>query len=846
MNKQITSDELQAQLNLKLLERLRASERRYRELVSNLNQIVFQLDRDGRFVFLNQAWEEITGMPVDSARDQQLSHFLLEADRREFNDLIEQILSNNGQVFSFDSLLIGEGDREIPVEMSLNPQVEINDITGIIGTIIDVTEHKEMLHELNLNRERLFLALQGANDGYWDWNLETDEVYYSPRWKSMLGYRDEELQQNDLSVWANLVDPDEREHTLEQVNQYLSGIIDKFEVEFRMRHKAGHWVNILSRASLACDDNNQPLSPKRLVGTHVDVTERKQTELKMLKQNLALEAAANAIFISDPDGIIEWANQAFLKMTGYRMDEVVGKNPKQLIFSGQQEYEFYADMWQTISSGQVWHGDLINRKKDESLYDEHMTITPVMNAEGNITNYIAVKDDITHRKQIEKEVEKLAFYDALTRLPNRRLFMNRLKQVILQSRHQQSYSALLFIDLDHFKNLNDSYGHDIGDLLIIDVASRITSCLREDDLVARLGGDEFVVILENIGKESTDINNSVVTICEKILETVATETKLNNITYSSTCSIGVCLFMDEYQRAEDILKRADTAMYEAKKSGRNAIHFFNPEMQKELKSRLQLEQELTTAITHKQFQLFYQMIIDQNRDVVGAEVLLRWQHPDKGVVGPDQLFPLIELNGMIIPIGEWVIQESIRQLHHWQQNSETRSLTLSINISALQFKRPDFISNLAKIIDKYPIDCNQLYLELTESTLITNLSSTKEKIEKLNSMGINTSLDDFGTGYSSLSYLKRFNVSQLKIDRSFINDILVDEGDLTMVKTIIEMGRNLGLEVVAEGVANEQQFELLKSCGCKRFQGYWINRPFPLDQVDTLLNHHKNRNLHVS
>ncbi|MCG8041673.1 MAG: EAL domain-containing protein, partial [Candidatus Thiodiazotropha endolucinida] len=218
----------------------------------------------------------------------------------------------------------------------------------------------------------------------------------------------------------------------------------------------------------------------------------------------------------------------------------------------------------------------------------------------------------------------------------------------------------------------------------------------------------------------------------------------------------------------------------------------------------------------------------------------------KGVVGPDQLFPLIELNGMIIPIGEWVIQESICQLHCWQQNGETRSLTLSINISALQFKRPDFISNLATIIDKYPIDCNQLYLELTESTLITNLSSTKEKIEKLNSMGINTSLDDFGTGYSSLSYLKRFNVSQLKIDRSFVNDILVDDGDLTMVKTIIEMGRNLGLEVVAEGVANEQQFELLKSCGCKRFQGYWINRPFPLDQVDTLLNQHKNKNLYVS
>lgn len=222
--------------------------------------------------------------------------------------------------------------------------------------------------------------------------------------------------------------------------------------------------------------------------------------------------------------------------------------------------------------------------------------------------------------------------------------------------------------------------------------------------------------------------------------------------------------------------------------------------------------------------------------MVGAEALLRWHHPDKGIIGPDQLFPLIELNGMIVPIGEWVINEGIHQLQRWQKESSTRSLTLSVNISALQFKKPDFISNLASSIDRYGIDCNQLYLELTESTLIINFSSTNEKIEKLNRMGIKTSLDDFGTGYSSLSYLKRFNVSQLKIDRSFVQDILVDEGDLTMVRTIIEMGRNLGLEVVAEGVSNEQQFELLKSCGCKRFQGYWINRPLPIEDIDSLLS----------
>ncbi|MES9925519.1 MAG: EAL domain-containing protein [Candidatus Thiodiazotropha endolucinida] len=836
MKKQITSDELQAQLNLKLLERLRTSERRYRELVSNLKQIVFQLDRDGRMTFLNLAWENITGTSIDTAVHLPLSHFLPEADRTEFDAIVHQLLIGSGQIFSFESELIGENDIHTPVEMTLTPQLEISDVTGIVGTIIDVTEHKDMLRELSLNRERLFFALQGANDGYWDWNLETDEVYYSPRWKSMLGYRDDELQENDLTVWEQLVHPDDRGTTLKQVRRYLDGHIDKFEVEFRMQHKAGHWVNILSRASLACDDNSRPLSPKRLVGTHVDVTERKQIEQKLLKQNLALEATANAIFITDPDGEIEWANQAFLKMSGYNMEEVLGHNPKQLIYSGKQENDFYENLWQSISSGQVWQGDLINRKKDGSLFDVCMTITPVLDVQGQITNYIAVKDDITHRKQIEKEVEELAFYDPLTRLPNRRLFMSHLKQAILHSRRQLTYSALLFIDLDHFKNLNDSYGHDIGDLLLIEVASRITSCLREVDLVARLGGDEFVVILENMGKDSAEINSSVLTICEKILASVSAESNLKNISYSSTCSIGVCLFRDEYPRAEDILKRADTAMYEAKKSGRNSVHFFNPEMQQELKSRLQLERELAYALTQNQFRLFYQLIVDHERNVVGAEALLRWHHPDKGIIGPNQLFPLIELNGMIIPIGEWVINEGIHQLQRWQKEGSTRSLTLSVNISALQFKKPDFISNLASSIDKYGIDCNQLYLELTESTLIINFSSTNEKIEKLNRMGIKTSLDDFGTGYSSLSYLKRFNVSQLKIDRSFVHDILVDEGDLTMVRTIIEMGRNLGLEVVAEGVSNEQQFELLKSCGCKLFQGYWINRPLPIEDIDSLLS----------
>ncbi|MCU7862604.1 MAG: PAS domain S-box protein, partial [Candidatus Thiodiazotropha sp. (ex Lucinoma borealis)] len=313
--KHITSVELQAQLNLKMVERLRASERRYRELVQNLKQVVFQLDLNGRLTFLNPAWESVTGIKIDDAVNQPLSQFIRELDRDDFNTLVQQLYEGSRQAFNFESDLTVD-TRLIPVEMTLTPQIEINSIIGIVGTIIDVTLHKDILRELHMNKERLFFALQGANDGFWDWNLETDEIYYSLRWKSMLGYREDELMQNNLEVWEHLVHPDDKIITLAHVQKYLTGLTEKFEVEFRMQHKAGHWVNILSRASLACDENGSPLTPKRLVGTHVDVTEHKQTELKLNKQHLALEAAANAIFITDPDGVIEWANQAFLRMSG--------------------------------------------------------------------------------------------------------------------------------------------------------------------------------------------------------------------------------------------------------------------------------------------------------------------------------------------------------------------------------------------------------------------------------------------------------------------------------------------------------------------------------------------------
>lgn len=714
MKKQdLSKDELQVQLNLKLIESLRASERKYKDLVKNLKQIVFQLDMDGCFVFLNEAWETVAGFTIDEVISHSLLEFIHESDREITKSKLQFAYDNPEKPQDeFECRLVSKNSQIIIVEIYLTPLKGINNIEGVIGTVFDVTAHKEVMEELRINKDRLFFALQGADDGFWDWNLENDYVYYSPRWKSMLGFKDEELTENHLDLFERFVDPDDKDRVYDLVEDYLSGTVEKFETEFRMKHKDGHWVNILSRASLACDDNGNIAIPKRLVGTHVDITQR---------------------------------------------------------------------------------------------------------------------------KKYEREIQELAYYDPLTRLPNRRFFMERLKQILASCHRNRTHGALLFIDLDNFKTLNDTYGHDVGDLLLVDVASRINKCIRENDTVARLGGDEFVVMLEALGSEYKKANFIASRIADKILKSINQNFQIDKIAHQITSSIGICLFKEEYENIEDVLKFADTAMYEAKKSGRNTICFFDPVMQHELQHNLKIEKELNDALFKEEFLLHYQLIVDSNKNNVGVEALIRWNHPEKGILSPAIFLPLIESNGMIVPIGEWVIAEGLRQLQKWQKTKEFSSLTLSINISAIQFQKPNFINNLIANIEKYKINPNCLILELTESCLINDLEQASKKIHDLDNMGIQLSLDDFGTGYSSLNYLKLLSIKQLKIEQTFINDILNDHRDLMMVKTILDIGRNLGLDVVAEGVERQEQFLKLKEIGCSRFQGYLINKPMPINEVNAII-----------
>lgn len=812
-----------------------------------INQVFFQLDRNGSFKILSNSWEDLTGSLVANSVNQSWLNFIYEQDQPVAKIKLQHLYDGgNDSGERFECRLFYKQSRLINVEVFLMPLVDVVGINGFAGSFLDITKIKLKLQELTLDQERLSWALQGANDGYWDWNLETDFVYYSPRWKTMLGYAENELFYPHYDTWARLVDPDDTERTLKSVDDYLAGRVDKYEIEFRMKHKNGSWVYILSRALLACDEAGYQIMPKRLIGTHVDITERKKSELLIEKQTIALESTANAIVITDVQAKIEWVNPAFVTLTGYSLNEAIGKTMQDLANSGYQDRAFYKEMWKTIRSKNIWRGDLINRKKNGLVYDEYMTITPVINQNDEITNFIAVKEDISQRKASEKEIQELAFYDLLTGLPNRRLFMEQLKHAVLSSFRHETYSALLFIDLDHFKIINDTYGHDIGDLFLVDVASRINSCVREKDIVARLGGDEFVILLEQLGSDSREAILIASSIGEKIMVRLNQEYIDSNIRHKGSGSIGICMFLNEYNKAEDILKRADTAMYKAKDSGRNSICFFDPLMQQELEQRSQLEKELWQAFANNELLLYYQLIVNERQEAVGTEALLRWEHPEKGIIGPNNFLSLVEKNNMIIPIGDWVVEEGLRQLHRWQQCEMLETLFLSINISAVQFQKIDFVSKLEEKIKRFNIDCSSLYLELTESSLMHDIESTVIKIKALRSMGIHISIDDFGTGYSSLSYLKQFKLDQLKIERLFVRDILIDQDDLILVKTIINMGKNLGMDVVAEGVENQRQFETLRAAGCTKFQGYWINRPMPEVEINALLRSgemelHKNK-----
>lgn len=562
-------------------------------------------------------------------------------------------------------------------------------------------------------------------------------------------------------------------------------------------------------------------------------------EKRALKADLLIAAnafeAQDGLMITDASGVILRINQAFTDTTGYTAEEIVGKTPR-ILKSDRHSDEFYEAMWASIVQTGTWQGEVWDRRKNGEVYPEWLTISAVRGENGVITHYVGAHTDITERKAIEDQILHLAFYDPLTTLPNRRLLLDRLQLALSSSTRSGRKGALLFIDLDSFKNINDTLGHAMGDLLLQQVAQRLVSCVRECDTVARLGGDEFVVMLEDLSENTIDAAGLVEAIGDKILAALSQTYQLKMHALRSSSSIGATLFDGEQHEAEELLKQADIAMYQVKKAGRNSLRFFDPQMQHTINTRAALESELYTALEHNQFQLYYQIQVDHTQQPVGAEVLIRWMHPERGLVPPAQFIPLAEENGLIMPIGKWVLETACTQLKAWAHNEQTRRLVLAVNISAIQFRQPDFVAQIRAMVQKHAINPNQLKFELTESLLLDDIEGIVVIMNKLHEIGIQLSLDDFGTGYSSLQYIKMLPLNQIKIDQSFVRDISRDPNDDAIVQTIIAMSDALGLDVIAEGVETKEQHEFLEMNGCYVYQGYLFGKPVPVAQFEASLN----------
>lgn len=507
-----------------------------------------------------------------------------------------------------------------------------------------------------------------------------------------------------------------------------------------------------------------------------------------------------------------------------------------MLQSGRQDEAFYRSMWDSIIRARFWQGEVWNRRKNGEIYPEWLTITAVADADGQVTHYVAVFSDITLRKRNEVEIHNLAFFDPLTQLPNRRLLIDRLSHALAFGARSAENGALLYIDLDNFKIINDTQGHAVGDLLLIESARRLRSCLREVDTVARLGGDEFVVILEGLNAEAEQAAIEAEAVGQKIRASLNQPYLLNGVEYHSSCSIGIGLFDGHDVTVDELLKRADMAMYEAKNSGRDMLRFFDPVMQTRVKERSMLEADLRRAITGQdQFMLYYQVQVDLAGGWVGAEALVRWRHPERGLVSPVDFIPLAEESGLILPLGHWVLTAACRQLADWAMRPETAHLTLAVNISAKQFRLPTFVEMVCALVDEFGVNPENLKLEITESMLLDDVDDIVAKMMALKERGIGFSLDDFGTGYSSLSYLKRLPLCQLKIDQSFVNDVLDDPNDAAIIKAIIALAQSMNLAVIAEGVETEAQRMFLELNGCHAFQGYLFSRPIPVVEFEQLI-----------
>jgi len=746
-------------------------------------------------------------------------------DREKVSSSYERILESGDGVKLEHRITRPGGETRFLLTSIEAEKDEKGEVTGLVGVSQDITESKLLTHDLQEWKNRYEAAIKSSGQVLYDWDTRTSEVTYGGELTEILGYASEEMK-GGLARWRQLIHKEDLDIYDEALDRIIS-TRESSHIEYRVRRKDGKYIQVEDNGQFIQDSGNEQL---RMIGFVKDITERKKNEEKIRMAAEVYDNATEGVIVTNPEGVIQFVNPAFSVITGFGMDEAVGKTPS-ILKSGRHNKEFYRKMWKTLLTTGRWQGEVWNRRKNGEAYLQQMTVTAIKDTNGAVTQYASVFSDITEIKAIAKEVEYQAYQDALTGLPNRQLFVDRLKQTIGRSRRDKRTFALLFIDLDDFKRINDSLGHVVGDLMLQGVTVRLVGCAREEDTVARLGGDEFTIILENLGHEEM-----ATIVAQRIISSLEEPFSYKGDDIFATVSIGVAIYPDDGTSAENLLRNADMAMYHAKQSGKNKYHFFTQSMNDKVVKRLKVETSIRKGISNDEFVPFYQPKVNALTGVIaGFEALARWRRPDGSFTPPVEFIPTAEDTGLIVPIGERILLSAMEQTGVWHKSGHPH-INVSVNISTVQIDQENLVEVVRANLETTGFPAEHLVLEITETSLMKEPAMVLSTLNNLRDMGVGISLDDFGTGFSSLSHLQKFPIDELKIDRFFVCSIPGNPDDSAIATSIISMAHHLNLRVVAEGVETRDQLDFLVSAGCDETQGYLHSPPLPKEKIGEMLN----------
>jgi diguanylate cyclase (GGDEF)-like protein/PAS domain S-box-containing protein len=801
---------------------LAGSREQYRQFVELANEGIWSLDAGLKTNFVNPALCRMLGYSAEEMLGRSVNDFMMEDERdRLQKELREREAGIDTRTVVERRFRRKDGSACWGLVSATWLRDEHGALQGAFGMVTDITERKRMEQALAENRETFQMLVDSSPTAI---NILHGDrlLFVNPAMERLSGYSREELLRMKVT---DLIHPDSRQRIVNHASARQRGEQAPAHYEFELLTRDGkrRWIDV-SAARVVYEGKVCSL------GSLLDITERKRAEEELKLAAQVFEHAGEGVLVTDENNRIIAANPAFTRITGYTLAEVQGKDPR-MFASGRHDKEFYRAMWQSLAGEGFWQGEIWDRNKNGEIHAKHLTISVIRGGNGRVQRYVALFTDITQKKQSEELIWTQANFDALTGLPNRQMFHDRLEQESKKSHRTGKPMALLLVDLDRFKEVNDTLGHHKGDMLLVDAAQRIVSCVRESDTVARLGGDEFVVILSEL-----DDVDSVDRIAQELVDAMAKSFKLGPDEVYVSASIGISLYPADATRLDDLLKNADQAMYSAKNGGRNRFCYFTPDMQAAAQKRLRLASDLRAALVQGQFRVHYQPIVDlAGGRICKAEALLRWSHPERGMVGPAEFVSLAEDTGLIVPIGEWVFRQAAAQVKKWR-DAYDGAFEISINKSPVQVRHnvgsqaawPEHLQALG-------LPGSAVTVEITEGLLMNAESPVNEKLQAFHDAGIRIAIDDFGTGYSSLAYLRDFDVDYLKIDRSFIRDLEANRNHQTLCEAIIVMAHKLGMRVVAEGVESAVQRDLLLGFGCDFAQGYLFGRPVPPEEFERLL-----------